>query len=69
MRDKRYDRRVLNMVKRFDSYNILIGDIPIIFSAPHNTEHTRNNKSKAGEVNTRAYSCKNVKKYRYSCYI
>lgn len=46
------------MIKRYDAFNILAGNIPVIVSAPHNTEHTRNNKPKAGEVNTRTNSSK-----------
>jgi hypothetical protein len=47
------------MVKKFDSYNILTGNNTVILSAPHNTEHTRNNKPKAAESNTRNNLCKN----------
>ncbi len=60
MRCNKYkdDRRVEKVIKRFDAFNILVGNNPVIISAPHNTEHTRNNKPKAGEVNTRSNSCK-----------
>ncbi|MEG0872662.1 MAG: hypothetical protein RSE00_01790 [Clostridia bacterium] len=48
------------MVRKYDSYNILIGSVPVVLSAPHNAEHIRNNKLKHGEVNTRSNCSKNI---------
>lgn len=41
------------MLTKYDAYNVLTGDIPVIFSAPHSEEHMRNGKIKCLERHTR----------------
>lgn len=50
-----YRREVMIMLTKYDAFNILTGNVPVIVSAPHSAEHMRNGKLKSLERHTRSF--------------